>query len=141
MNTTTNYAFMNREGQMTDKEQRKKVTASITEKVKYILSKTVDDGVGWGGSKADLLELLHEVYVHGTIVMPDGRPATMVYLVNTCFGILGLTVMKSYRMCIARAEARKGIRGGCLAQRMQTLMATHGDDGLRLFWNSLIINA
>lgn len=140
MNTITNYAIMDREVQMTDKEQRKRVTASITEKVKYILSHTADDGIGWGGSKADLLELLHDVYVHGTIIMPDGRPATMVYLVNTCFATLGLTVMKSYRMCTQRAEARKGIRGGCLARRMQQLMTTYGDDGLCRFWNTLIIN-
>lgn len=138
MNTNIDCALMGREAQIAERERRRKVTAVITEKVKYILSRTQSDGIGWGGSKADLLELLHEVYVHGTIMMPDGRPATMVYLVKTCFSILGLTVMKSYRTCISRAEARKGIRSGCLAERIQRMM--YSDTDLSAFWNTLIIN-
>lgn len=126
---------------MTQMEQRRKVTECITEKIEYILQLDVEDGVKWGGSKADLLELLHEVYVRGRLEMPNGCPMMMTYLVNHCFHNLGLTVMKNYRSHTQRAVARKGIRGGNLVERIRRMMfedTYRGKQRLQALWDSLL---
>lgn len=127
---------------MTEMEQRHKVTECITQKVEYILQLDAKAGVKWGGSKADLLELLHEVYLRGRLEMPDGRPVMMTYLVTQCFQNLGLTVMKNYRSHTQRAVARKGIRGGNLVGRIRRMMFDdpyRGAQRLQALWDSLLL--
>ena len=97
-------------------ELRKQVTAIITEKVREMMKEGC--GMRWIGSKADLLELLHEVYVHGTLLTPDMRPIQMKTLVTKCFSNLGLSVMHNCYARTSRAEQRKGIHGGCIADRL-----------------------
>lgn len=115
-------------------ELRKQVTAIITDKVREI----IDDECKfkWIGSKADLLELLHEVYIHGTLMTPDMRPMQMKTLVAKAFNNLGLTVMRNCYAKAARAEQRKGIICGCIADRM--LMLLKANRPLDVIWKSLI---
>ena len=117
-------------------EQRKMVTRVITEKVEYILSLRAEDGMTWGGTKGDLLELLHEVYVHGTILAPDGKPMTMTELVRRAFGVLGMTVMKNIAAHARRAEQRKGVRRQSIMARIRMILQqSDADYRLRKLWN------
>lgn len=118
-------------------ELRRRVTEVITEKVMYLLSLRYEDGVRWKGSKADLLELIHEVYVHGDIKMPDRCHANLTYLVRTCFANLGLMVMKNVHSHVRRAAKRKGIRSGRLVEHIREMVACNMDLDKQL-WNELI---
>lgn len=122
-------------------EQRKRVVEEITKKVEYLLTKSSNDGLVWCGSKGELLELLHEVYLRGNILMPNGCPVTMTYLVKHCFDVFGLTVMKNISSHAQRAKARKGIRGGNLIGRIHKLMFGYrGEEKVKTLWETLIVD-
>ena len=117
------------------------IITEITEKVKFILSKTAEDGLQWTGTKTDLLELLHKVYVYNTITMPDGTIPSFSYLVDQTFSILHLVPLKNPYARTRRAVSRKGMRQRSITDRLQYIISSADDGRKQRFWNTLIINA
>ena len=90
-------------------ELRSIVISEMTEKVRFILSRSESEGLQWKGTKTDLVELLHEVYYHCGITMEDGSYATFTYLVERAFSVFGMTPPRNPRARGVRAESRKTV--------------------------------
>lgn len=119
------------------KERRWQMRRLVTEKVTEMMRMSADCGVEWGGSKADLLEMLQIAYVYGDLHTADGRLLRMSEMVQHTFGVFGLSVMKNVSAHAHRAMERKGKRAKSVADRVMDVL----DDrvGEELLWGRLMV--
>lgn len=141
MKTTNSCAWDAINEQLQAKEQEKTVVAVMTRMVKYIMSKSADDGLRWQGTKYDLLEMLKLVYDKGSIIQSDGSSAGFMYLAKRTFAILHETMVRNPYSKAQRASERKGIRSKCLLDRMKYVVACGEEGRIEAFCKTLIINA
>lgn len=117
-------------------QQRKEVNRIIVMKVEEILRMPEDSRVGWGGSKADLLEMLQIAYTYGGLTAEDGSMLTLQSMVRRSFTLFHLTVMKNVSAHARRAMDRKGRRVASVACRVRNVM--HDEGKMRDMWREMI---
>lgn len=117
-------------------QQRKEVNRIIVMKVEEILRMPEDSRVGWGGSKADLLEMLQIAYTYGGLTAADGSMLTLQSMVRRSFTLFHLTVMKNVSAHARRAMDRKGRRVASVACRVRNVM--HDEGKMRDMWREMI---
>ena len=120
------------------REAQRVVVDEMTRQVKYILTKTADDGLQWHGTKCDLLEMLKVVYDKGTIINNDGTMAGYMYMARRVFNILHETMVSNPYAKAKRATQRKGIRRMTMTDRVRHAMASGEEGRVEAFWKTLI---
>lgn len=122
------------------REQEREVLVQMTNAVRSIL-RAEKNGVRleWGGTKADLLEMLKLVSDKGTITFDDGMPATFRWLVDHTFAFFRLTPIHNPYASAQRAAERKGVRRRSLVERLKYVFSHYEEGCMMAFWNKLII--
>jgi len=129
--------------QMTEREQRRRIIDILTDKVNYILTKSADDNLKWGGTNTDLLEILRNVYIYNTFTDACGRPMSFISLTTQVFAIFNRHMPKNPYTKADRGEQSKGVRRLTMMERLRMLYLVPDRTMAEreVFWNTLIINA
>ena len=96
---------------------RQQARRQLAAEVEQLLSRTPADGLHWQGTKTDLMEALHVVYLTGSVLNPDGRSVTFQALVARVCRVLHVTPPANPYAYATRASLRKGIYQSAFLER------------------------
>lgn len=92
------------------KEQRREALELMTRQFKELLERPDSDNLYWMGTKTDLVDLVHEVYMTERMVDRQGRPFGFARILERACAVLHVVMPCNPYSMAFNARNRKGVR-------------------------------
>ncbi len=107
MNYLTMNAAVQPVYQTHEKERKMQARKHLIEAFTNLYLNRKEEKLCWNGTKTDLLEALHLIYIYGEIKDETGRLAKLTHLIQTYFGMFRLSCPGNPHALIRNAAMRK----------------------------------
>lgn len=104
------------------KEQRKQARLMMARQLCELLETDTDDNLYWMGSKTDLMDFVHEVFMSGLLNDKHGRPYRFKTLAKRACAVLHMPEPSNFYSIVYNSHNRKGIRQKSFFSRYCWLM-------------------
>lgn len=104
------------------KEQRREALGIMARQFKELLERPDRDNLYWMGTKTDLVDLVHEVYMTESIVDGQGRPFGFVRILERACAVLHVVMPCNPYSMAFNARNRKGVRQTSMFSRFCWMM-------------------
>ena len=98
-------------------DKTRQIRQSVVKKFQEITAP--DSNITWTGSKVDLAEMIHIVYLYGELYNPNGRLLSFPDICRMATERLHVTFGNNVHSLIRHAERRKGFREATLMSRLE----------------------